>query len=272
MKEKKVSIAVVQMSSSENKVENGTKSIRLMDSIVLRKPDIIVFPEYNMISTDYSKWQYIRENAESCDGKFVESFIKYASKNRVNILCNIAESEFGVPRPYNTSVLINSDGYISGKYRKLHLFDALGKSESSAYTMGFAPPVPFSLGDFSIGAQICYDLRFPEAARLLAVQGAKIIIYQAGWFRGERKLDQWRTLLRSRAIENGIYIVASAQCGEKFTGHSMIISPYGDVVAEAGEEETVLVNEIDLSTIEKYLSEVPVLKARRLDIYDVKGR
>jgi predicted amidohydrolase len=272
MKVKNISVAVVQMESSENKAENEAKSIQLMDSVVSRKPDIFVFPEYQMISADYSKGQYIRENAESCEGKFVESFIRYASKNSVNILCNIAEADYGVPRPYNTSVLINSDGYISGKYRKLHLFDALGKSESSAYTMGYASPVPISLGGFSIGVQICYDLRFPETARLLAVEDAKIIVYQAGWFRGERKLDQWRTILRTRAIENGVYIVASAQCGERFTGHSLIISPYGDILTEAGDSETVLVSDIDLSLIDTYRGEVPVIKSRRLDIYDVKGR
>lgn len=268
----KLKTAVVQMSSSDSGKENLNRSIGLMDSVISQRPDIFIFPEYQMLSKSYEDSDFIFQNAEPIDGRFVKELSSYAKKNRVNILCNIAELEYGISKPYNTSVLISREGYIAGKYRKLHLFDALGKSESSAYSMGYQSPVPFNLSKMTVGVQICYDLRFPEAARLLAVQESKILVYQAGWFKGERKLDQWRTLIRTRAIENGVFVLASAQCGEKYTGHSMIVSPYGDVLAEAEEEETVLVSEIDTAVADRYLEEVPVIRARRLDIYDVNGR
>ena len=119
--------------------------------------------------------------------------------------------------------------------------------------------------------QICFDLRFPEPARILAVKGAEMLIYQAGWFKGDHKLEQWRTLLKARAMENGTFVVGAAQCGESFTGHSVIISPYGEIVEEAGDRETVIIADIDLAEVEKYREEVPVIRSRRLDIYDIRG-
>ena len=271
MSKNKVKIAVAQISSGESKAGNIKKSLSMLDIATARKSDLVIFPEYQMISKSYEERNVILENAEEAEGRYMKTFMEYARSNSVNILCNMAESVPGAAKPYNTSILINRSGYRIGKYRKIHLFDALGKSESYAYSAGLQPPEPFSFPEFKIGVQICYDLRFPETARTLTIQGASILTYQAGWFKGDHKLEQWRTLLRARAIENGTFVIGAAQCGENYTGHSMIISPYGEVVDEAGDHETVLISDIDLSEIDKYREEVPVIRARRLDIYDIRG-
>ncbi|MCL5667826.1 MAG: carbon-nitrogen hydrolase family protein [Candidatus Thermoplasmatota archaeon] len=271
MIEKRLKIAVIQMASGDSKESNIRKSLSMLDIATARKADLAIFPEYQMISMPYEKRADILEASEETEGNYTRRFMEYARKNSVNVLCNFAERVSGSAKPYNASVLINRSGYGTGKYRKIHLFDALGKNESYAYNAGLEPPEPFSLPELKLGVQICFDLRFPEGARLLAIKGAEMLIYQAGWFKGDHKLEQWRTLLKARAIENGTFVVGSAQCGESFTGHSVIISPYGEILDEAGDRETVIIADIDLAEVEKYREEVPVIRSRRLDIYDIRG-
>jgi len=271
MMEKRFKIAVVQMASGDSKENNVRKSLSMLDIAIARKADLVIFPEYQMISIPYERRGDIFEASEEAEGNYARRFMEYARKNSVNVLCNLAERVSGSTKPYNASLLINRSGYGTGKYRKIHLFDALGKNESYAYSAGLEPPDLFSLPELKLGVQICFDLRFPEPARILAVKGAEMLVYQAGWFNGEHKLEQWRTLLKARAIENGTFVVGSAQCGGPFTGHSTIISPYGEILEEAGDRETVIIADIDLGEVEKYREEVPVIRSRRLDIYDIRG-
>jgi len=271
MSSKMVKIAIAQMSSGESKENNVKRSLSMLDTAVERESDLVVFPEYQMISRDYLEREAILENSEEDEGRYVKVFMEYAKKNSINILCNMAENFPGSAKPYNASILINRSGYMVGKYRKIHLFDALGKGESYAYSAGLQAPAPYILPEFRIGVQICFDLRFPETARILAVQGIDILVYQAGWFSGEHKLEQWRTLLRARAIENGAFVIGAAQCGQNYTGHSMIVSPYGDILEEAENQETVLISDIDLSEVDIYREEMPIIRFRRLDLYDIKG-
>lgn len=264
-------VALVQMSSSNNKKKNLSRSLELLDVALKKQPDLVIFPEYQMYSPDYEDPSGLLEASESMDGDFVTAFTKKAKESSVKILINFAESSFGSLKPFNTSIMVDDLGMIIGKYRKLHLFDAYSKLESSLYDHGRMPPNILKTNIFKIGLQICYDLRFPEPARYLSLQGAQILSYQAGWYAGERKLDIWKNLLRTRAIENGAFVLGTAQCGENFTGHSMVINPYGDVIAEAENDETVVDAELDFSIIKKYAEDVPMMKQRRKDLYDVSG-
>lgn len=264
-------VALVQMSSVADKEKNLTKSLKLLQEALSQKPELIVFPEYQMFSPDYSDPAALASASETAEGDFVSKFVEAAKKNSTRILINFAEGGIGRPKPYNTSLFIDDLGMISGRYSKLHLFDAYSKKESSLYDFGRTQLRPVKIGEISLGLQICYDLRFPEPARYLTLQGLQMLSYQAGWYAGERKLDVWRNLLRTRAIENGVFVLGTGQCGPNFTGHSMIVTPYGDIVEEVGDAETVLVKEIDLSIIEKYAEEVPMLKQRRKDAYDISG-
>ena len=264
-------ISLVQMKSSEDKEENLKKSLDVIQALSSEKPDLIIFPEYHMYMPDFTNPGFAKDVSEPTDGGFVTSLSRASEKIGSNILLNMTEMNFGSLKPFNTSLLIDDLGVVAGKYRKIHLFDAYTMQESSVYDPGRIPIKAMNNEKFRVGVQICYDLRFPESSRLLSLQGAQILSYQAGWFAGNRKLETWRTLLKARAMENGVFVLGTAQCGEKFTGHSMIISPYGDVIREADNSETVLTETLDMSLIEQYREEVPMMKQRRKDMYDVSG-
>lgn len=262
-------VALAQISSSKTKEENLKKSIDIARKLESNPPDILIFPEYQMVYPDFEDPEVMIAQSEFPKGNFVDSFVPMARDSKMNILLNIVEKNNGHLKPFNTSVMLNDMGMIDGKYRKKHLFDAFNFKESKSFIHGYGAIKPFFTEHFSLGVQICYDLRFPEAARLLRLKGANILSYQAGWFSGERKLDTWLTLLRVRAMENGAFVLGTAQTGNDFTGHSVVINPYGDIISEAGEDETVLTAELDLTLVEEYLKEVPLLRQRRTDIYDV---
>lgn len=168
-------------------------------------------------------------------------------------------------KPYNRSLLINHEGSIAAHYDKIHLFDAeLGSGEryreSNKYQAGGLPVIADSpLG--KLGMTVCYDVRFPHLFRFLAQQGAGVIAVPAA-FAETTGRDHWHVLLRARAIETGSFILAPAQCGEhpgsRFTyGHTMIISPWGRVLAELGDEPGALTFTLDLSEIEATRKKLP---------------
>ncbi|BAB60422.1 aliphatic amidase [Thermoplasma volcanium GSS1] len=259
-------VTVVQMASTSDKSENIEKTFKFLDSI--GNSNLIIFPEYQIFVPDFKNGSDMINIAESESGEFMSNIANYAKERKSKILVNIPEKNAFNLKPFNTAVLIDELG-TTMKYRKLHLFDAFNFKESAFFEKGNMSPMVFNSSETPFGVQICYDLRFPEAARILTLYGAKILVYQAGWFSGERKYDQWKTLLRARAMENGVFVIGSAQTGDMFTGHSMVVSPYGDVVAELDKDENYISMDIDLGVVEKYRSEVPLLKERRTDIYDV---
>lgn len=264
-------IALIQMESSQDKQHNLEASLMYMEEALKYRPEVVVFPEYQMHLPDFERPELTLAAAEPANGEFVAAFLEKARREKLMILLNIAELEKPGLKPFNSSLLIDDIGVIAAKYRKLHLFDAYSMRESTVYQQGRMPLAPAETPALSMGIQICYDLRFPEPARLLRIMGAKVISYQAGWFAGERKLETWRTLLRSRAIENGAYVIASAQCGSKFTGHSLAVNPYGDIIGELDSQPGVLSVDLDMSLIEKYSRDVPLMRQRRKDIYDISG-
>lgn len=260
-------VALAQIASSRSKEENLEKSLNIVKDLKGEHVDLIIFPEYQMFKPDYSNPRSTADSAESTEGNFVSMFTAIAKDQRINIMLNIAEKDHGDLRPFNTSVMINDLGVIAGEYRKRHLFDAYSMKESEVYQQGNGKLEPIKTSKFTIGPQICYDLRFMEASRILRLKGTQILSYQAGWFKGERKIDQWATLLKGRAIENGNFVLGTGNCAEDFVGHSAVITPYGDVLEQAGYDEEVIVAELDLKMVDDYLEEVPFLKARRTDIY-----
>ncbi len=264
-------VSLIQFQSGPDKAENLERSLGFLKDALKGKPDLVIFPEYHMHVPDYANPDKTAAEAEPVDGPFVQQLSSVMKGSGAYLLTNIAEKNSYALRPFNTSVLVDSMGIVCGKYRKTHLFDAYSMKESSIFEPGRMQVKPFGIGKTNIGSLICYDLRFPEPSRILRITGASILSYQAGWFAGKRKLDTWRNLLVSRATENGAFVLATAQCGEKFTGHSMVVSPYGDIIKELDNSEGILTVEIDMDMVQKYLEEVPVLKERRLDLYDVSG-
>ena len=164
-------------------------------------------------------------------------------------------------RPFNTLI---ARGAARAAYRKIHLYDSFGYRESDRLSAGDPVPTVVEVGGFGVGLMTCYDLRFPELGRALVDAGAEVLVVPAAWVAGPRKVEHWRTLVRARAIENTCYVVAVGQPGPRYTGHSTVVDPLGDVVVEAGEGPEVLTAVVDHTVLERARSTNPSLANRRL--------
>lgn len=226
----------------------------------LSKEDVklIVLPE--MWSTGYA-WRELGKLSERTPDILKE--LKKASGKGTVIIGSIPEKDNGVI--YNTAYVIDS-GKVTGKYRKIHLFTPM---KEDFFLKAGNEPLLCNTSVGKIGVLICYDVRFPELARRLTLEGAGILAVPAEW--PHPRLDHWRTLLKARAIENQLFVIAANRCGKqgmvRFCGNSMIINPWGEVVSEAGEREETITAEIDLSLVAKYREEMPALKDRRQEVY-----
>jgi predicted amidohydrolase len=164
-------------------------------------------------------------------------------------------------RPYNTLVV---RGAAEASYRKIHLYDSFGYRESDRLTAGATEPVVVDVGGFAVGLMTCYDLRFPELARALVDRGAEVLLVPAAWVAGPRKVEHWRTLLRARAIENTVFVAAAAQPGPRYSGHSLVVDPLGDVLAEAGDGAQVVTATLEREVLTGARRTNPSLANRRL--------
>ena len=172
-------------------------------------------------------------------------------------------------RVFDTVVLINNNGDLVSQYRKLHLYDALGFKESTKLLAGSKLFTPITSPIGKIGTLICYDLRFPELSRILALKGSGSLIAPSGWVQGTMKEDHWMIMCKARAIENGVYLIAPNQIGNIFCGRSLIVDPFGIVVTDMGNKEGFEIVDLDLDRINSVRKTLPLLKNRRKDVYKI---
>lgn len=199
-------------------------------------------------------------------GKEALEFLKaLAVRHRIHIVGgSIAKkTEEGVK---NTLFVIDSHGGLVHEYSKLHLFKLM---DEHLHLEAGQEETLFSLSGEQAAGFICYDIRFPEWLRKPVLAGAKVLFVTAEW--PAPRLDHWRTLLRARAIENQSYVVACNRSGEdpknRFAGHSMIIGPWGEIIAEGGENEELVTGELDIDSIAEIRNRIPVFDDRRPDRY-----
>lgn len=266
-------VAAVQLNSGADKARNIADGIALVEQAAARGATFVALPEV---------WTYMgpsdanRDMAEPIPGETVERMADVARRERIWLHCgSILERAEGEPRVFNTSVVLDPDGNIVGRYRKIHLFDididgAVSFQESATVAPG-DEIVTVDIGGVTLGLAICYDLRFPELFRLLALQGAEIITLPAAFTQYTGK-DHWEVLLRARAIENQVFMVAPAEYGKHpggstTWGRSMIVDPWGTVLATAADGPGVIVSDCDLNTLERIRREVPSLANRRPGAY-----
>jgi predicted amidohydrolase len=224
-------------------------------------PDLVVLPEafardFGQPGSDLSAF------AEPLDGPFAQRLRALSSSTGSAWLAGMFETADDASRPLNTLLL--ADGERLAVYRKIHLYDSFGYQESDTVSPGAVEPVVVDVRGFPIGLMTCYDLRFPELARALAERGAEVVVVPAAWVAGKRKVEHWRTLLRARAIENTVWVVAVGQPGPRYTGHSLVVAPDGDVVAEADVDEVVIDARIDRAAVEDVRRTNPSLANRRM--------
>jgi len=182
------------------------------------------------------------------------------------------EASAELTRPFNTALVFGPTGALLGSYRKIHLFDvALQDGTVLAESSGTSPGQSlstFDIGRFRVGLSICYDLRFPELYRGLVSRGANVLLVPAA-FTVHTGKDHWHTLLRARAIESQAYVIAAAQWGKHprgrtSYGHSLVVDPWGSVIAEASDRVGVVSADLDLQYLEQVRAAVPCLEHRRL--------
>jgi predicted amidohydrolase len=198
--------------------------------------DLVVLPE--AFARDFGEpGSDLAPYAEPLDGPFATRLRELSTGTGTAWLAGMFEVADDPARPLNTLVLAD-DGRVTA-YRKIHLYDSFGHQESKTISPGAIQPSRVDLDGFPLGLMTCYDLRFPELARTLVEQGAEALVVPAAWVAGERKVEHWRTLLRARAIENTVWVVGVGQPGPRYSGHSLVVAPDGDVVVEAGDDDQV---------------------------------
>ncbi len=189
---------------------------------------------------------------------------RIALRARTAIVAGLFEPSDLTGKVLNTVVAHAQDGSELGAYRKIHLYDAFGASESDRFAPGPIAPLTFALGGMRFGVLTCYDLRFPELARRLMDAGADALLVPAAWASGPLKEEHWNVLLRARAIESTAYVVAAGQCGSRCIGLSTIIDPLGVALASLPEDEGVAVAELRRDRLDGVRRQLPVLVDRRL--------
>jgi predicted amidohydrolase len=275
-------VALVQMRSSEDKRENLKLSLDFVKEAARKKASLICFPEFQMaFSPRNQSVKKLIKIAETIDeSNFILTLRESARRNRINIIATIYEKNTknnsnrssnnqSDNRVYDTAVIINSNGTIGSVYRKLHLYDALGFRESAKMIAGNHIEKPVKTPAGNLGLMICYDVRFPEVSRILAINGADILAVPSAWVHGIMKEEHWQTILKARAIENGSYVAAPDQVGHIFSGRSMVVDPFGIIILDMGNREGMEVIEINKSRIQKARESLPLLKNRRTDVYSI---
>jgi predicted amidohydrolase len=203
--------------------------------------------------------------AESIDGPFVTGLADVASSRGVTVVAGMFESVDADPtRAYNTVVAVGPTGELIGRYRKQHLFDALGWRESERLVAGEpAQRLVFESGEFRVGVLTCYDIRFPELTRALVDDGATLLAVPSAWVAGRSKAQQFRTLATARAIENVCYLAGAVQSPPSYTGESVVIDPFGEILVELAEADGVAVADISAERVVACRERMPSLSNRR---------
>ena len=268
---KKFRAAVVQMKSSEDKERNLEYSVKLISEAAKRKARLICFPEFQMAySPAEQKSRSLHRIAEKITGNFVSTLSNSAKQNKINVVATMYEiinTNEKNQKVFDTGIIINEFGKIQSIYRKVHLYDALGFKESKKLLAGSIIEKPSKMSVGNLGLLICYDVRFPEISRILTVNGANILVSPSAWVAGFMKKVHWEIMVRARAIENGVYVIAPNQVGNIYCGHSMAIDPFGATILDMKNRQGIEFIDIDTAKIDTTRRTLPLLKNRRTDVY-----
>ena len=279
-------VGLVQMAMSTDPRENEEKAAARVEEAARRGAEVVCLPElyrspYFCQREDHAFFDL----AEDVPGPSSQRFQAVARKAGVAVIVPIFERR-APGLYYNSALLVDADGTLRGTYRKMHIPDDPAFYEKFYFTPGDLGFRAFDLAAGRVGALICWDQWYPEGARLTALQGASILFYPTaiGWHPGEKarfgaaQRDAWRTIQRSHAIANGVYVGsvnrvgfepgAAGQAGLEFWGSSFLCDPFGQVILEGStDQEEILLGEVDLARIEEVRRNWPFLRDRRIDAY-----
>lgn len=267
--------AIVQLNSRQHVAENLSAVEQSLERAAALGAEFVTLPEFWTYLGPYSGFE---EAAQTLSGPAITMLQEKARRHNMIVHGGsiVEPHPTLVGKFHNTSVLINRNGEIVAQYRKIHLFDVdLANGEKHYESERIIPGdgiVTAEIDGITFGLSVCYDLRFPELYRALALRNAQILLVPAG-FTLHTGRDHWEVLLRARAIENLCYVVAPAQVGSyqidrHCYGRSMIVDPWGLVLAQAQDVPTVVVVDMDLSQIEHVRTQIPALQHRRPEVYN----
>jgi predicted amidohydrolase len=268
-----LNVAIIQMNSQGDRRANIAAALDLIDRAAATSARLVALPEV---------WPYlgpddvIREQAETIPGPITDHLAQRARRHGIYIHGgSIYETRPGDPGMYNTTVVIDPTGEIIARYSKIHMYDVVldgvaEYQESATVTPGDEIAIT-EIDGIPVGLTICYDLRFPELFRILALKGAQAIILPAAFTLTTGK-DHWESLIRARAIENQLYMIAPAQCGTHppakwCYGRSMVVDPWGTVVTTASDGVGIAHAIVDPSRVDAVRRQIPSLANRRPEAY-----
>jgi deaminated glutathione amidase len=253
--------AAIQLNSGGDVARNLEVAERLVRAAAADGAELVVLPEkWNLLGDA----EILQAGAEPLSGPTISAASAWARELRIHLVAgSIAERAEGADKPFNTSVLIGPDGEPHARYRKIHMFDV----DVGGVTAEIGPALP----GVTLGMTVCYDLRFPELYRILAVRGATVITVPSA-FTYETGQAHWEVLVRARAIENQSFVIAPNQVGEapphyRSYGHSMIADPWGEVLAVAPDTECFVAADLDLELEQRVRTTLPSLANRRPTAY-----
>lgn len=252
-------ICGIQFESCKYPEENREKAASLLKKAAEEKPDFMILPEMFEIAV---KPDEAIKYTHEIPSDFTDSLSELAKENNINLIGG-SFFERDEDKIYNTCVAFDRKGAIKGRYRKMHLFDAFGYGESSVIAPG-GKPLVCELDGLKFGVAICYDIRFPEIFRYYAVNGAEAVFLPACFFQPNH--DHWQLNIRSRALDNSIFVATSNQTGPLCVGRSMVANPWGVTVCSIGIEEGYYTCDIDISVIDETRKKLPFIENRRFDV------
>ncbi|MCH5048805.1 deaminated glutathione amidase [Pectobacterium aquaticum] len=253
-------VALGQFAVDSEWQQNATTITEFMLSAQQNGTDLLVLPE-GVLARDITNPNMVLTAAQPLDGPFISHLLE-ASKGSdlTTMLC--VHIPNGEGKVWNTLLALRN-GEIVAQYRKLHLYDAFSVQESENVLAGEVVPPLLTIAGLNVGLMTCYDIRFPELARRLVLDGADVLVLPSAWIKGPLKEAHWELLVRARALENTTYLVAVGECGVKNIGNSMVVDPLGVVVAQAPETPALIYANIDPERLAYARQILPVLENRR---------
>jgi omega-amidase len=245
----------------ENQEKNFLLVERLVKELIKKKPQLVLLPELFSTGVTLNSIRF----EEDINGKTCTFLSGLAKKFKIYVLGSFVEKQMK-KKPKNSVVVFNPEGKLICKYQKNHVFTYGGENRSYSDGEGITN---FRIGKFLITPLICYDLRFPEIFRKAIDNGTNIFVIPANW--PNPRKEHWITLLKARAIENQSYIIGINRVGNSptlsFFGNSLIVSPKGDIINQAGSKEQVIISDLDIEEVTNFRSIFPTLRDRKDNHY-----
>ncbi|HIU84594.1 MAG TPA: carbon-nitrogen hydrolase family protein [Candidatus Aphodousia gallistercoris] len=255
-------IALGQIQVADNASDNIKQCEKYMREAAQEGARLIVFPE-GIIARNPQDASWTRKHAEPLDGPFVTALARASESFSIAVDCTVHVPDPALEGKVRNAHIVLDRGLLLARYDKLHLYDAFSAKESDDVVAGDTVPAVVEIDGWHFGLMTCYDLRFPELARRLALDGAQVLLVPSAWVRGPLKESHWEIMARARALENTVYVAAVSETSLKNIGSSMLVDPLGVAVSRAGSAPGLVTAVMSKAALAGAREALPVLANRR---------